>query len=206
MTRRVALLGATGRVGRAVLHACLERDLSVRALVRDASRLRARDGVEVIEGSVLSLPDVEEVLFGTDAAVTALGTPPYAVRTITAPAVSVLIEAMKRSAAKRLIAVSAHGIGESRSQVDVVSRCLLGLPFPYVRDKLAMEHAVRHSGLNWTLVRPWLLRTEPARGIEARTVLERRPRWLTFAEIGEFIAGELEHPAFERVAVSLSGR
>jgi uncharacterized protein YbjT (DUF2867 family) len=118
----------------------------------------------------------------------------------------VLIEAMKRSTAKRLVAISAHGIGDSRPHVDPASRILLGLPFPYVTDKLAMERAVRDSALNWTIVRPWIMRAGPARGIEARSVLGHRPRSLTFAEVGAFVAEELERPTFERAAVSLSGK
>jgi len=206
MTRTVTLLGATGRVGRAILDACLDRNFSVRALVRDASRLRPRDSVEVIEGSVLSLADVEEALLGADAAVSALGTAPWAFRTITADAMRVLTERMKRSSAKRLVVVSAYGVGETRSQVGLIYRVPLSLPFPYVQDKLAMERIVRSSGLDWTLVRPWILQAKPARGYEAAETLTHRPSSLTFADVGNFIAEELENRAFVRAAVALSGK
>jgi uncharacterized protein YbjT (DUF2867 family) len=84
-------------------------------------------------------------------------------------------------------------------------RIPLSLPFPYVRDKLAMERLVRSSGLDWTLVRPWLLQPRPTRGYEAALEFAHRPRLLSFADVGSFVAEEVEKRAFVGVAVGLSG-
>src|SRR5262245_46464626 len=55
---RVVLLGSTGFVGTAILHALQSRgsQAQVRALARGAGRIRM-PGVEVIEGDIESLPE-----------------------------------------------------------------------------------------------------------------------------------------------------
>lgn len=52
------VLGSTGGFGGAMVRALLARGQSVRALVRDPARARLPDGVHVIKGDVMSLPDV----------------------------------------------------------------------------------------------------------------------------------------------------
>lgn len=201
----IALLGATGRVGGAVLAACVERGHTVRALVRSPSRLMGSERVTVLEGNVLARDDLDELLTRVDAVVSALGTPPWGLSTITAPAMEALLGAMRRRRVDRVIALSALGIGESRTQVDPLARLVLAAPSPYARDKAAMEKVVKASDVEWTLVRPWILREGPAGGVEAKTVLSGRARPLTFADCGQFIADELEQRRFVRQAVSLSG-
>jgi uncharacterized protein YbjT (DUF2867 family) len=61
----IFLTGATGYVGGRLLDALLERGTHVRALTRDASRLR-RSGLEVVEGDVRD--DLTEALAGVDVA------------------------------------------------------------------------------------------------------------------------------------------
>jgi len=75
----VLLLGATGRTGGRVLEQLLGRGLSVRAIVRSATRLPAKSAgnpnLTVIEASLLSLSDEElqRHLRGCDAVVSCLG-------------------------------------------------------------------------------------------------------------------------------------
>jgi nucleoside-diphosphate-sugar epimerase len=52
------VLGSTGGFGGAMVRALLARGQSVRALVRDPARARLPDGVQVVKGDAMSLPDV----------------------------------------------------------------------------------------------------------------------------------------------------
>ena len=63
----VAVTGATGFLGRAVLSALQTRDLHVRALVRTASA--APDGVEVIRGDLSDRPALDALVQGADAVI-----------------------------------------------------------------------------------------------------------------------------------------
>jgi len=67
----IALIGATGFVGKALLTELLNRDHQVRALQRDAAKLAARPGLEVRSVDVLGDGDLAAELVGVDAVVSA---------------------------------------------------------------------------------------------------------------------------------------
>lgn len=68
---KIALIGATGFVGKAVLEELLSRGHSVRALQRDATQLAARAGLETRAVDVLGAADLATELAGVDAVVSA---------------------------------------------------------------------------------------------------------------------------------------
>lgn len=67
----IALIGATGFVGKALLEELLSRGHQVRALQRDATKLAARPGLEVRSVDVLATPKLAAELQGVDAVVSA---------------------------------------------------------------------------------------------------------------------------------------
>lgn len=68
---QVALIGATGFVGAALLDELLQRGHSVRALVRDASKLPARPGLTVLQADVQDAQQVQRAVMGADAVLSA---------------------------------------------------------------------------------------------------------------------------------------
>jgi len=67
----IALIGATGFVGAALLEELLSRGHTVRALQRDTARLTARTGLEARAVDVLAGDDLAAELAGVDAVVSA---------------------------------------------------------------------------------------------------------------------------------------
>jgi putative NADH-flavin reductase len=73
----IALLGATGRLGGAVLEAALAAGHRVTALVRDPSRLGARsERLIVVQGDARDRDTVERSIRGQDAVISALAISP----------------------------------------------------------------------------------------------------------------------------------
>lgn len=68
---QVALIGATGFVGTAILDELLQRGHSVRALVRDAAKLPARPGLTVVQADVQDAQQVQRAVAGADAVISA---------------------------------------------------------------------------------------------------------------------------------------
>ncbi len=77
-TRQIAVIGATGKQGGAVVDALLQQGLAVRALVRDSGSAAARAlndrGVEIVTGDLANAAALESVLKGVDG-VFAMSTP-----------------------------------------------------------------------------------------------------------------------------------
>ncbi len=73
---------------------------------------------------------------------------------------------MTRTAAHRLICISALGVGDSRGHGGFVfDRLLQPLPLgPAYKDKDRQEGAIRASSLDWIVVRPTMLTNDPPRG------------------------------------------
>ena len=68
---QVALIGATGFVGTAVLNELLSRGHQVTALVRDPAKLAARTNLKVVQADVLDATAVQAAVAGSDAVVSA---------------------------------------------------------------------------------------------------------------------------------------
>jgi putative NADH-flavin reductase len=76
----------------------------------------------------------------------------------------ILVDAMKAAVVKRLITVTGLGAGDSRGHGGLLYDAIV---FPLLLkrvydDKDVQESIVRSSGLDWTIVRPGLLKDSPA--------------------------------------------
>src|SRR5271165_6477074 len=73
LVMRVALLGASGRIGQHVLARALESGYRVTALARNPQSLEAAAGLTVLAGDATDWAAVAELVTGADAVLSALG-------------------------------------------------------------------------------------------------------------------------------------
>ncbi|GJM41562.1 MAG: hypothetical protein DHS20C20_18440 [Ardenticatenaceae bacterium] len=163
---KVTVFGATGGTGQEIVQQALDAGHEVTALVRDSSKLDLKhDKLYFVIGDVLNPEKVEEALAGSEAVCCSLGNtannPDFVVSTGTKN----IIDSMTKQNIKRLVVVSALGVGDSR---DRVSRSFKVLMKTVLRkayeDKERQEQLVRDSGLDWVIVRPGGLTNGPATG------------------------------------------
>jgi len=108
---------------------------------------------------------VEPVVRGQDAVVSTLG-PRANADPVCAEAAEVLAGAMKKEGVKRVVWLSAGGVGDSAPQITrasfVFGRIIMPLFLrkPYA-NHLRAEETLHASGLEWTVVRPLQLVDEP---------------------------------------------
>ena len=172
LKRKILILGATGGTGRLIVSDAVARGYSVVALVRSAARADL-PGAEVIEGDATHEITLGRALDGCDAVVCALGTGMgFRKVSLLTEATRAFLPAMTRSGVRRLICVSALGVGDSRGHGGFVFDRLfqpLLLSQAY-KDKVRQEAAIRASSLDWVIVRPGRLTDDPAQG-HARAVV-----------------------------------
>jgi putative NADH-flavin reductase len=163
---KILVLGATGATGQLIVRDATESGHYVVALVRAKARADL-PGAELIEGDVCDAGTLARALDGCDAVVSALGTG-MGLREVDLLSVATraLVAAMTRAGVRRLICISALGVGDSRKHGGFVfdrlfQPVLLG---PAYKDKERQEAAIRASSLDWVVIRPAMLTNGPARG------------------------------------------
>ena len=163
---KVLVLGATGGTGRLIVRDAVAKGYSVVALVRSTARADL-PGAELIEGDARDEATLARAMDGCDAVVSALGTGMGRRKVdLLTVATRALIAAMTRNDVRRLVCISALGVGDSRGHGGFVFDRLfqpLLLSQAY-KDKNRQEAAIRVTSLDWVIVRPARLTDDQARG------------------------------------------
>ena len=168
---RALVAGANGQVGQHIVRFLAERGHEVRAMIRDegqAQRLLELGGEPVVadlEG------EVSHTVEGCDAVIFSAGggpgSGPEKKETIDYGGASKLIRAATEHGASRFLIVSSVGAQDPESANEKMQ--------PYLRAKARADEELRHSGLDYTIVRPGPLTDERGTGrIDASTELGRR--------------------------------
>jgi uncharacterized protein YbjT (DUF2867 family) len=164
---KVLVLGATGASGRLIVRDAVAKGYSVAALVRSKETADLPEA-DVIEGDARDERALTRALNGCDAVVCSLGTGVslFGEVSLLTEATRSLVTAMTRSGVRRLVCISALGVGDSRGHggflFDRLFQPLL-LRHAY-KDKERQEAAIRASTIDWVIVRPAMLTNDTARG------------------------------------------
>ena len=112
---KLLVLGATGATGRLIVKDALARGFEVRTLVRSREKAGGLEGAEIVVGDARNEAALREALAGTDAVVSALGTPvsPFREVTVLSSATKALVAAMKAAGVSRLVCITGIGAGDS---------------------------------------------------------------------------------------------
>jgi uncharacterized protein YbjT (DUF2867 family) len=209
---RLALFGATGRTGAAVVDAALAAGWSVQALVREGSTLAARPGLDVRRGELGRASDLEAVLRSADAACSVVGPRPPFEDLFCGPFTRLLAERLASGGPRRIVCVTGAMIGDLPANVSPPMRLMAELyrrQLPAVaEDRAAQEAALMASDLDWTLVKPPRLTDGPATGrrragpVLSIGLLSRLSR----RDLASFLVGELAEPHFPRQRVYVRQR
>lgn len=137
----LAITGATGFVGQALLDRAADENLPVRALARKAQSPRA--GVDWVQGDLDAKDQLRALVRGAEAVVHVAGVVNDAAQFERGNVLGTLnvIEAMKAEGVSRLIHVSSLTAREPELSA-------------YGASKARAEKLVMASGLDWTIVRP----------------------------------------------------
>jgi putative NADH-flavin reductase len=209
---KVALFGATGFIGQGVLGCLLTEGHSVRALVRDPSRLPEQKGLSVIGGDVLELEAVDRTVAGCEAVLSTLGLrrgekvdPDFLAR-----AARNILRAMRKQGIKRLVAVSGAGIavpGERKPLPhNIISAFVRVLVPNVVKSKQREYEVLAGSDFEWTAVRPVRVLDIPASGkVRIGTSAKDLGMRVSRHDLARFMVDQLDDKEFVRQAPFISG-
>ena len=207
---RLVVLGASGGCGKELVVQAAERGWDVVAVTRPSSEVSLPAGVTHLSGDLCDPAFLTTAFAGADAVASALGLKlpgiaPWAKAedpTFLARSTPAIVAAMKAAGVKRVIVVSAGGVGDSAPHVPAVFRAFIALSalrFAYVElDK--MEAVYRASGLDVCMVRPGGLTHGPRTGRAAAMDAMRGPASISRADVACWMLDELRAPVFSKLS------
>jgi uncharacterized protein YbjT (DUF2867 family) len=201
----VLITGASHGIGLETARAALRAGHSVHALARSAASIPIQDvNLDKVSGNALDRDTIQNALQDVDVVIQTLGVDvsPRVIfegTTLFSESTRILVDAMKASGLKRLIAVTGLGAGDSRGRGGLLYDAVV---FPLLLkrvydDKDVQEWIIRSSGLNWTIVRPGLLTNSPATG--RCRVLTASKDWrfgvISRADVADFLVRQVDDRA-----------
>jgi putative NADH-flavin reductase len=195
---KVLVFGASGATGREVVKNALGRGYSVRAFVRDPAKFEIRHAnLDLMVGDVTDPTTIESAIKGSDAVASALGSGnSLGSHPALSDGVQNIIRAMDRVGVRRFVYLSMLGVGGSGKQLGFVDRYIV-LPTllrNVMRDHAREERLIKHSTLDWVIVRPPRLTSGPYTGryrsgenIRERMLLASISR----ADVADFMVAQL---------------
>jgi putative NADH-flavin reductase len=155
---KIALIGATGFVGSAILQEALNRGHEVTAIVRNPEKLPAHPKLHPQKSDVYNEEEVARLAAGHDAVISAFN-PGWSNPDIYNQQVKgtrAIISGVKKAGIKRLLFVGGAGSLEVKPGVQSVD--LPGFPSEYKQGALATREALtmlrQETGLEWSFLSP----------------------------------------------------
>ena len=205
---RLLILGATGPTGRNLLEQALAAGHEVTALVRNPARLtmtHARLAVAI--GDATHSRALEGSMTGQQAVLSALGAGNSLRLEVASPAIAALIPAMRARALKRVIFLSAFGVGETFAQASLLQRLAYRTVLRQIfADKAKADAMLRQSGLDWTLVYPTVLTNGARVGtyrVGERLAMTGLPK-ISRADVASFMLEQLSSAEWVRRTAVIS--
>jgi len=210
---KILVFGASQGTGALCVKAALAKGHTVTAFARTPAKLELTDlRLTKVAGNFHDKASVRAAVKGHDAVIICVSSislkgfkekPDYF-----SEGTRYCIDAMKEYGVKRLVVLSAHGVGDSYHAASWFQRTfMIGMLIKYsFLDHDVQERMVRESGLEYVIARPTRLTNGKAKGKYTRTTeLVRVPESISRADLADFLVKSCESQTFVGKAVELGG-
>ncbi len=198
--RKIVVFGATGGTGKEVIRQALQLGYQVTAVVRNpAGYPDEHPRLHIVKGDVLHLATFEQYIVGNDAVISCLGTSAnLSPTTIYSDGIQNIISAMGKAGVKRLICISSGALYTNKNMgvfIRLLAKVVLQKILKNIyADMRVMEATIENSNLDWTVVRPPMLKDKPLTG-RYRTALHshiKRPFSIARADLAHYMLSAID--------------
>lgn len=196
-TSNIFLAGASRGVGREIAQCLLAQNLPVKALLRNeaaATELTAL-GIKTVMGDALNVSHLESAMLNDEpihTVISTIGGLPSDGQRADYLGNKNLIDVAVKAGVQRFILITSIGTGNSAGALPPQALATLG-PVLVEKDK-AEQHLIA-SGLNYTIIRPGGLKSEPATGNGILTEDTRIVGTIHRADVAQLVCRCLNSPA-----------
>ena len=210
---KILVLGASQGTGALCVEAALARGHSVSAFSRTPSKLHVtHPALTKVPGDFHDAASVRSAVAGHDAVI--ISASPTSLSAIKdkpdyfSRGTKHCIDAMKELGVKRLVVLTANGVGESKAVASWFQRTFLidRLLKGFFLDHEVQERMTRESGLDFVIARPTRLTNGRAKGTYVRTAdLVSVPGSISRADVADFMVEACESTTWVGKGVQLGG-
>ena len=205
---KIAIFGATGKTGIELVKQALEQGHAVTAFVRDPARLAIEnENLSFVTGDVFDPSSVAKAVEGQDSVICALGAGSELKKTTVRTTGTInIISGMQKNNVKRLIVVTAMGVGESWDDLSLFNKFFFATLLKSSRaDHETQEAAVKETGLDWTIIRPSGLTDDPRTGVyEVGENIPAKTSKIARADVADLILKEVDQNILIGKAVTIT--
>jgi uncharacterized protein YbjT (DUF2867 family) len=197
----IVIAGGHGQIALRLARLLSARGDTVRSLIRNPGHEAGvhAAGAEPVLADMERLDDLSGFVDGADAVVFAAGAGPGSgaerKRTVDLGAAVKLLEAARRTGARRYLMVSSMGAGDPAAGGDAMR--------PYLEAKAEADAALAASDLDWTIVRPGRLTDDPGTGLVQVGTSLGGLREITRDDVAAVLAACLDEPRTVRATFEL---
>lgn len=222
---KLAILAATGGIGRQVLEQATAAGHDVTAVVRNPGRLSAAVRVvtaDLAAGQAELQPVLRQAVSGADAVISCLGPRSSAEAGVAQRGTQAIVRAMRSAQVRRIVVVSAapigtvptarrphpprHDPGDGLVMRNLLSPLTKAVLREHYGDLALMEEALRDSDLDWTIVRPPRLTDKALTGTYRTAYGQnvRRGLRVSRADVAQLMLGVLGRPEAIRQTIGIA--
>ena len=206
---KILVFGATGPSGQQLVQQALSQGHEVTAFARNPDGMSTDKRVRLVAGDTTrDAEQIAEAMRGQEAVVSALGRrKTLRSDNLIARSMHLIVPAMEQAGVRRLVVMSAFGVGGSLRDAPLIPRIMYRVLLADIfADKKAAEDEIRRSSLDWTIAYPVLLTDAPLTGhyrAGERLELQGLPK-ISRADVAHFMLAEMKTRAFVRKVAVLS--
>ena len=204
---KLVVFGATGKTGIEIVKQSLAKGHEVTAFVRDPAKMPLEsDQLRLVEGDILDVAAVAKAVEGQDAVICSVGTNSLGKTIVRSEGTDNIIRVMDDNHVKRLLVVSAMGVGESWSMLSAGNKIFFNTVLCNTRkDHEKQEALVKGSDLDWTIVRPsGLTETDLTESYDVGENIRAETSRIARADVAHCIVKEIEENAYIGKAVTIT--
>jgi putative NADH-flavin reductase len=197
--KNIIVFGASGGTGQEVVEQALEAGHHVTVLLRHPDKFSIRhEHLRIIQGDVLQPKTFENLFFGVDVVISCLGSRNRKPTTVYSEGMTNILTGMQKVDVTRIICLSAGAVvvpPNASFIMKFIIKYILQKLFKYsYADMLKMETILKHSDVNWTVIRPPRLLNGDKTGVYRTIINESLPHMssLKRADLADYIIHHLD--------------